>query len=143
MSKKYTITHVARITTVQDGVIRTTCIGTLADMTHALELSPIFSLALLSRSRVRHCRSMEKTRRLCAVRPEMPQKIPGYTFVAFQPKASCFAENEPQLHLTDKIRLEIRYVNYGVQKAVARHDSGAYQPHSELTSHGFKKGLVC
>ena len=36
---KYTITHAARIATVQDGVIRTTLIGTLADATHALQLS--------------------------------------------------------------------------------------------------------
>ena len=35
---KYAITHAARIMTVQDGVIRTTSIGTLADLTHALLL---------------------------------------------------------------------------------------------------------
>ena len=71
------------------------------------------------------------------------KRVPEYTFVAFQRKASCVTENKPQLHLTDKIRLEILCVNYGVQKAAHPHDSGVYQAHSEITSLYFKKGLVC
>ena len=64
--------------------------------------------------------------------PGMLQKIPGYTLVAFQPKASCFAENEPQLHLSDKIRLKVRCVNYGVQKAVAPHNLEVCQTHPKF-----------
>ena len=70
--------------------------------------------------------------------PGMLKEIPGYTFVASQPKVSCFAEGEPRLHLTDKIRLEIRYVNYGVQKAVAPHNLGVCQTPPEYTL--FQKG---
>ena len=46
--------------------------------------------------------------------PGTLQKIPGYTFVAFQPKASCFAENEPQI--ADEIRVKMRYLNDGIQE---------------------------
>ena len=108
-------------------------------MTHPLQLSTFYFFSQLGRSWVQHRPSMEKKRRLCAMRPGVLQKSPDTRSLLFPKRVSSLKTNLNFIPNIEIHQSKARCVIYGVQKVAAPSNRGVCQLPSEFTPLYFNK----